>query len=351
MPLNAQCQPFANAIAGLETTLAGVQAGLPGLAPIDRWKALAQIGDLKRQILDQQARLDECQRAHQASYEAEVVILDTSNAPPGSRTARLWLMAGVPTELESAVLVGGSFQFATHPSGAPIGITIEEVGNPAVQGVDFRSGSLEELPRKAPGDPSGRVEIVVGPTLTFTAKELSGWLDAIAVPLHTSNDIPPPFGGTVDITVSSLSVTLLPGVIAIVASGTANVSGPLWGSQLAPFKLELPISLGLPHTPDAAYGCDVLIQGSPSLTATGPLGGILTTLAQTFVDFVGGQSLPVFREAINRALPSAVAAMYGLDRPPSSSVVSLRSFEVTPTEVSIEPTIGAFGDVLSTFMP
>jgi hypothetical protein len=351
MPLNPQCQPIANAIAGLEAQRAAVQAGLAALTPIDRWKALAQIGDLRRQITDQQAQLDECQRLHQASYEADVLILDTSNAAPGSRTARLWSMDGVPTELESAPLVGGAFQFATHPTGAPIGITIEETGNPAVQGVDFRSGALEELPRKAPNDPSGRVEIVVGPTLTFTAEELTAWLEKVAVPLHTSNDIPAPLVGTVDVTVSNLSVDLFPGVIDIIALGTANVSGPLWGSQLAPFKLELPISLGLPRTPDAAYGCDVLIQGSPSLTVSGPLGSVLTSLAQTFVDFVGGQSLPVFRESINRSLPSAVAAMYGLDVPPPLSVVSLRSFDVTANAVTIEPTIGAFGDVLSTFMP
>jgi hypothetical protein len=243
------------------------------------------------------------------------------------------------------------FGFTTHPSGTAVGLTIEETGNPAVQGVDFRSGRLDELPRKSPQDPSGRLEIVVGPTLTFTAEELTGWLEAIAVPLHASEEIPPPLGGTVDITVSGLSVTLLAGAIDIVASGTANVTGPLWGSQLAPFKLELPISLGLPHTPDSEYGCDILFQGSPSLTVTGPLGSILTPLVQFFVTSVGGQAIPVFRDAINRALPSAVAAIYGLDEPPQRSVVSLRRFEITPAEVIIEPTIGAIGDVLSNFMP
>jgi hypothetical protein len=350
MPLDPQCQPIANAIAALETQRATVKAGLAALTPVDRWKALVQIGDLSRQIADQQLQLDQCQRQLHASYEAEVLVFDTSNTPPGSRTARLWSMDGVPTELESAALVGGAFQFATHPTGAPIGITIEETGNPAVQGVDFRSGPLDELPRKAPEDPSGRVEIVVGPTVTFTTEVLTGWLKAIAVPLFTSNDIPPPTGGRVDITVSSLSLTLLSGAIDIIASGTANVTGPMLGSILAPFKLELPVSLGLPHTPDPENGCDVMMQGSPSLTVSGTLGGILNPLAQFFVDFVGGQAVPVFREAINGAIPSAVAAIYGLDSPPQHSIVSLRRFEVTPAGVTIAPVIGAFGDVLSTFM-
>jgi hypothetical protein len=32
-------------------------------------------------------------------------------------------------------------------------------------------------------------------------------------------------------------------------------------------------------------------------------------------------------------------------------VISLRRFEITPTAVTIQPTLGAFGDVLSTFKP
>jgi hypothetical protein len=173
----------------------------------------------------------------------------------------------------------------------------------------------------------------------------------ISLPIATSSDIPPPLGGRLDITVSGLSVTLLAGAVDIVASGTATVSGPLSGTQFAPFRLELPISLALPRTPDADHGCDVLLHGSPSLTVSGPLGSILTTLAQTFVDFIGSQALAVFREAINRVLPSAVASLFGLDAPPPLSIVSLRRFEVTPAGIVIEPSLGALGNVLSTFTP
>jgi hypothetical protein len=352
MTVNVNCLPIVAAITNLEAQRAAIEAGVAALPPLDRWKAMVEIGDKTRQIADAQSALDTCQRTNLENYEAEVVIFDTTNAPPGARIARLWSMDGdVPTELEEASLVGGVFEFKTPSSGGPIGMTLEEIGNPAVQGVDFRSGTLIELPRKAPEDPQGRIEIVIGPTLTFTAEELDGWLDTIVVPLQTSTDIPPPLGGTVDIKVSGLSVILVPGAIDIVASGTANVSGPLWGSQLGTFTLELPISLGLPRTPDPDFGCDVLIHGTPSLTVGGPLGSILTSLSQVFIDFIGPQSLPVFRKAINRALPSAVAAIYGLEKPPRTSFVSFRRFEVTPTGVTIEPTISAFGDVLSTFVP
>ncbi len=349
MTLNPACQPFATAIAALETQRATIQAGLGALTPIDRWKALVLIGDLNRQILDQQEQLDACERQHLADYEAEVVALDTSGGPPASRMARLWSMDEVPTELENAPVVGGVFHFASRLSGTSVGITIEETGNPSVQGVDFRSGPLEELPRTSPADPGGRVEIVVGPTLNFAERDLIRWLQGIEIPT-TSIEIPT-LGGKADITVSNLTVALLAGAIDVVASGTASITGPLWGSQLAPFKLEVPISLSLPLTPDSDRGCDLLIQGSPSLTVSGPLGSVLTTLTQLLVDLIAGQSLPILRKAFNRAIPPAVATIFGLEKPPRLALISLRKFEITPAGVTIQPTIGAFGDALSTFMP
>lgn len=349
MPLNPACQPFANAIAALETTRATVGATLGALTPIDRWKALVQIGDLDRQILDEQEQLDACERQQQSPYEAEVVVLDTSGGPLASRTARLWSMDAVPTELENASVLGGVFRFASGLSDSSVGITIEETGNPSVQGVDFRSGPLEELPRTSPADPGGRIEIVVGPTLNFTERDLKRWLLGIEIPT-TSIEIPT-LGGRADITVSNLTVALLAGAMDVVASGTANISGPLWGSQLAPFKLEVPISLSLPLTPDSDRGCDLLIQGSPSVTVSGPLGSVLTTLTQLLVDLVAGQSLPILRLAFNRAIPPAVAAIFGLEKLPRLALISLRKFEITPNGVAIQPTIGAFGSAVSKFMP
>jgi hypothetical protein len=349
VPLNPACQQFATAIVTLEATRATVRAGLGALTPIDRWKALVQIGDLDRQILDQQEQLDTCERQHQADYEAEVVALDTSGGPPVSRTARLWSMDEVPTELEDASVVGGVFQFASGLSNASVGITIEETGNPSVQGVDFRSGPLEELPRTSPADPGGRIEIVVGPALHFAERDFNRWLQGVEIPT-TSIEIPT-LGGRADITVSNLTVALLTGAIDVVASGTANIAGPLWGSQLAPFKLEIPISLSLPLTPDSDRGCDLLIQGSPSVTVSGPLGSVLTAITQLLVDLIAGQSLPILRKAFNRAIPPAVAAIFGLEKLPRLALISLRKFEITPTGVTIQPTIGAFGEALSTFMP
>jgi hypothetical protein len=353
MTVHPACLPIANAIASLETQRDTVRSGLPGLGPLDRWKALAQIGDLTRKIAVAQVQLDDCQSLHAVSYEAEVVILDTTSSPPAVREASLWQLDGPsPVLLEKAALSATGLAFITPSPEGPLGITIAETGNAAVQGLDFRSGSLEELPRKSPGDPGGRVEIVIGPTLTFDLEELRGWVGTVPLPSHTTTPITAgPFAGQVDITVASLGVTLAAGKIRLSAGGTAAISGPLLGSQVAPFSIEVPLRLGLPLAPGSDYGCNVQLAGTPSLTVGGQLGTVLNPMAQFFFDFVGGLALSVFRDRINEALPRAIALIFGLEDLERVPVISLRRFEIAPTFVMIQPTLGGFGDVLSTFNP
>src|SRR5215217_5143504 len=107
MAVDPACQPIANAIAALEVNRDAIRAGLPGSPPLNLWQALAAIGDLERQIADQQIQLDACQRQHAAAYEAQVVIFDTTGAPPASRKASLWRIdAGDATLLEESALSG-----------------------------------------------------------------------------------------------------------------------------------------------------------------------------------------------------------------------------------------------------
>jgi hypothetical protein len=353
MTVHPACIPIATTIASLETQRGVVRSSLPGLGPLDTWKALAQIGDLTRQIADAQVQLDDCQRLHAVLYEAEVVIFDTTGGPPATREASLWQLDGSsPILLEKAPVTAAGLAFVTASPEGALGITIAETGNPAVQGVDFRSGHLEELPRKSPGDPSGRLEIVVGPTLTFDLDELRGWLGTVPLPSHTTTPITSgPFTGEVDITVATLGVALATNRIRLTAAGTAGVSGPLLGSQVAPFSIEVPLRLGLPLAPGGDYGCNVQLAGTPSLTVGGQLGAVLNPMAQFFFDLAGGLVLPVLRDRINEALPPAIALIFGLDDTERVPVISLRRFEITPTAVTIQPTLGAFGDVLSTFKP
>jgi hypothetical protein len=352
MPIHPACQPIATMIANLETQRDTVRATLSALAPLDRWKALATIGDLSRQIVDQQRQLDECQRQNASAYEAEVVVLDTSAGPAASRTAKLWQIDGdAATVLETATVGPGGLSFTSQPDSNALGITIEETGNPAVQGVDFRSGLIAELPRKAPNDPSGRVEIVVGPPVTFTAADVEAWVAAVELPFQSSTPLSGPVQGDVGITVTTLAVTLGAGALVVAASGTATVTGALWGAQRVPFAVNVPLSLSLPVTPDVARVCDVMLAGSPTITVGGQLGAILTPLLPFFANLVGAQALPTLRKELNRVLPAAVAAAFGLARPPRGAVVSVRQFEITPAALTVTPALGAFGEALTTFQP
>jgi hypothetical protein len=74
-------------------------------------------------------------------------------------------------------------------------------------------------------------------------------------------------------------------------------------------------------------------------------------MAQFFFDFIAGLALDLFREQVNAALPGAIAQVFGLDDLADVPVVSLRRFEITPAAVTIQPTLGGFGTVLSTFQP
>jgi hypothetical protein len=177
-------------------------------------------------------------------------------------------------------------------------------------------------------------------------------------PLPQQTQIPVPtlpiLGGadaTADVTLATLDAALYPDRIRIVGSGTARANGPLVGSLSAPFTLEVPITLGLPLTPDTDRVCDVVVRGTPNLTVGGTLGSMLTPIMPLLINFVAAASLPRLRDALNAQIPRAVAALFGLEQVPPHSVVTLREFTVTPSEIGIGAAIGAFGNVLSTFQP
>lgn len=352
MPIDPECEPTATRIAALQATRDSIRAGLPSLPPLDRWKGLAQMGDLSRQIAQQQIQLDDCQRQHEAPYEAEIVIFDTTGGPPSTRQATLWLLdAGSATVLQQTELSGGGLAF-TPPSAGPVGITIQQT-EPPMRGVDFRSGPLEELPRKSASDPSGRIEIVVGPVLTFTVDEIRGWLSTLSLPQRTSTTLSTPIPATVDIIWSAVGMRLGAGTIRLSASGSVSIAGPLFGGQSAPFTLEVPFRFGVPVTPGTGIGCDVVMAADPgpSLSVGAPLGEYVNPIAPLFFDFCGGMALDVLRGEIDDVLRESTARLFGLTDLSKIPIVSLRHFDITPSAVAIQPTLGAFGDILSTYIP
>jgi hypothetical protein len=348
MPIDPTCQPIAASLAELESQRDAARATLNGLAPAARWQAFATIGDLDRKLAEGQRQLDECQRRQAARYDAELAVFDTSGGSPGSRSATLWRMGdGEPAVLGTAPIDAGAFSFAAPPADATLGLTIQETGNPAVTGLDFRSGPLHELPRTAPSDPSARVELVLTPIVALGEVDVARLLGALALPIRTSTPLAAPIG-SLDVEVSALAATLLAGEIHLRATGTATARG---GAVSAPFMLELPLAVALPVTPDLDHTIELRSTGSPSLTASGALGALMTPLAPLVGGFVTDAALPGLRQAIDDAVPRAVAATFGLVELPPGSVVSLRRVEVAPGALTIAAALGAFGNVLSTFEP
>ena len=350
MPIDPTCQPIAASLAELERQRDAARATLGALAPAQRWQACATIGECDRKLAEGQRQLDECQRRQAARHDAQLAVYDTSGGPPGSRSATLWRMDdGKPAVLETAPIDAGAFSFAAPSPDATLGLTIQETGEPAVTGPDFRSGPLRELPRTAASDPSTRVELVLTPIVALGEEEVAGLLGALAVPIRTSTPLAAPIGN-LDVEVGVLAATLLAGEIHLRATGTATARGA-GGAVSAPFSLELPLAVVLPVTPDLDHAIELRRTGSPSLTASGALGALLTSLAPLVGGFVADAALPGLRQAIDDAVPRAVAATFGLVDLPRGSVVSLRRVEVTPGALTIAAALGAFGSVLSTFEP
>lgn len=350
----------------LEQDIANLLASLPN-DPLGRWNALAQIGEKRRQLAKKRLEILAWREQNSAGYEATLVVYDLSGASPPPRLVRLWRMDGAsPVVLEDAHVslapdpnapgvFTGSLQLTNAREGVPVALTVQEDGAAAAAGLDLKTGQMEELPPLKASDPSGRIELVLGPVLTLTVDDVQDWLRSVPLPLQTSVPIPtlPMFGESApaELTVTNLDVTLQQNRIRITGSGTARTSNALVGSLSAPYTLELPITLGLPLSPDAPQLCDVVVRGTPNLSVGGPLGPILSAILPFIVNFLATATLPHLRTVLDRELPLAVASVFGLDGPLEGTTPSLREFSITPTEITLSAALGAFGTVLSDYRP
>ena len=366
MPTDPVYQQLLTTAQGLEQEIVNLRASLP-TDPLDRWKVLTEIGDKKRELEKTRLEIIQWRDQNAAEYEAALVVYDTSAAAPAPRLVRLWRLDGVaPAVVEEQRVPltadpnhpgksSGTLKLNSVLTGVPIALTIQPDAAEAADGLDLNTGKLGELPRLKASDPSGQIELVLGPVLTLTADDLKDWLRSVPLPLHTSVPIPalPVVGESApaELTVTSLDATLHQDRIRIVGSGTARTSNSLVGSLVAPYTLEVPITLGLPLSPDAEQLCDVVVRGTPNLDVGGPLGPILSAILPFIVNFIATATLPYLRDVLDRELPGAIASMFGLDSPPEHATVSLRQVRITPAEITISAALGAFGTVLSTYTP
>ena len=346
MPVPTICQPISDAIRAAISELDTLRASLPTLPPQERWIARAQIGRLERRMATDQPKLDACLREHQAAYRVDVATFDTSGgAPPsGPRRANLWRVFGDAVEnIEQVELVGDAFTLTRHHDESSMVVTVGTETDPAIQGPDFRSSLLGELPGSAPYDPDGHIEIVVG-SGRASADEVLGWLATLQLPQVTT--IPMPVGEAT-ITLTGVTVQLGTGHVLVSIAGEAKAPGPA-GLSSGTFKLSS-ARLELRPRRDPLHLCELLVRRTPNIELGGALGLLPPPLASMIRDSIVKASIPQLEDAFDVGFPRGVAAWYGLDELPPGVTASVRSLTIAPSEISITAAIGAFGDVLSTF--
>src|SRR5262245_6427191 len=145
MAIAPECQPIADALAALQAQEQAKLADVPGLAGVDRWRAIQELGVIRQQIAEQQASLDACQAQHVGDLPIEVVVFDLPGDSGPNRIARLWRMTPPDQSVKQTASVTAGATAVTIPTGDDrqrFGLTVEETDHPTVNGPDFRSGPL-----------------------------------------------------------------------------------------------------------------------------------------------------------------------------------------------------------------
>jgi hypothetical protein len=349
MPVPPECEPLARSIQSLVVERTALRASLAALPTRERWRVMGEIGDLNLRIEGERLRFETCLNQHRAAYRASIVLFDTSEQPPppGPRIAKLWRRRDAAPELfEEVPITDGALTFTRHrDAGGPIGVTIEETGDPRIKGPDLRSGWLPELPGTSLFDPDGRIELVLR-AATISVAGWSQWVGTVEMPGTVSTPL-----GNAQITTVNVSVKPATGAIEVAASGEAKLplpTGTLAGTFTFGASVQLQITSG---SPDPTQQCEVKTRGTPTLTLGTTLAPVPGPIADLVRDALLKAAMSAIRNAVNAGLPRAVAASFGLDELPPGAVASLRSLEITPNWIAIGVAVGAFGDVLSTFTP
>jgi hypothetical protein len=194
MPVPSECESLARSIHSLVVERTALRASLTALPPRERWRAMGTIADLDLRMEGERRRFETCLNEHHAAYRASIGLFDASEQPPplGPRIAKLWRKRDpTPELLEEAPITDGGLTFTRYrDADGPIGVTIEETGDPRIKGPDLRSGWLPELPGTSLFDPDGRIEVVLR-AAAISVDEWRQWLGTVEMPGTVSTPLGP----------------------------------------------------------------------------------------------------------------------------------------------------------------
>ena len=352
MPTPPECQPIVDAIANLTAQEQAKRDALKALVGVDKWNALEDLGTLRQQLADQQKLLADCEKQHATDLTTTVVVTDvTGNAGP-NRIARVWqLTASGQAVKQTVTLQDGvaNFTGVLDSSRQGIGITIEGVDHPAVNGPDFRSGPL---PAKAPAgdaDPIQRIELVILNPMVLTGEALNPALPALPITMSFAAD---PLG-TVNISIANLQVVVNDGSVSLSAEGTASAAGalPFQTAQSSPFTFAQTLHIAAAFSMTPGNVIEVSPVTAPTLTMPGLIGSVVQALTPLLSSRLFDMASRPIASVLNNLIVSRVAASLGLTALPSGAVLSVRQLVADGASIQIMPVLGAFGTVLSDFQP
>jgi hypothetical protein len=343
-PIPPECQALADEVTALETRVEDLRHEAAAAIGLDAWKLLADLAALRQELDRKRAELDSCVRAHAAALGCDLVILDASgDAAVEDRVAHLWDVGGATPILKETVSVqGASFSFAGPLPGNTLGITVTAAEAAPGKGPDFRSGPVGASP---PASPQLRLESVFGPTITVTGEDISRWLSRVVIPPQSLNLAGM---GTVNVSLSSVSGTLVESAIELTAAGTISI--PTLAVQDSPFSASADVEVVPSTSPDALLPAELTIARPPSVQLPGPLAVLGAALNVALPAGLFDLILPEMRRVVDTELSALVARTFSLLHLPQVTL-SVRALAIGPLGITFQPALGAVGTGLSSFQP
>lgn len=342
-PIPSTCQPLANDVATLQSQAQTLRTDVQTAVGTAAWTKLSQLGLVLQQLDRKTAEYDACIAAHSGDLVCDVVFIDAAGGGvSGDRVAHLWdVSASPPTRLESVPVENGSFAFVGPIPAGNISIAIGADSSTA--GPDFRSGSI-------PVPPTGsarRIEVVIGPLVKVTPSDLARWLSRVSFDARRIDT----GAGTLEVTATSIAAALGPDTITLSAVGTVSLVAVIGQAQMSPFSASVSMGFVPSTTPAAIVPIEPKKLGTPDVQVGGPLAllGAALNVALGFGlwDMILNQVRDIAREEVTQATAQALSLLHL----PPDLTLSVRSLSIDPSGITFQPTLGAFGTVLSSYQP
>ena len=340
-PIPTKCQPIETQLNALQANAQTLRADAQAAVGQVAWTKLGQLALVLQDIDRTQSELDACVAAHTGDVVYEVVFIDGGGGPAtGDRVAHLWDMSvSPPTRLASVPVEGGNFAFTGPAPAGNIAVGVE--GTAAKAGPDFRSGPISP----PAGGSSPRIEIVTGPTVTITPDDLTRWLSLLSFEARRIDTAQ----GTLEVTTTKIAAALGSGSIKLSGVGTVQRMG--LDTQASTISASVSIDLVPSTTPAGIFPIESKKLGNPEVTVGGPLAIFGTVAGVVLGAGLWDVILNQVREIARDQMAEATARALALAKLPPDTTLSLRSVSITPSGITFQPMLGAFGTALSMYQP